>query len=267
MTPRVPLQSLRHFLLDMDGTVYLGEHAIPGAQVFIRYLRESGRRFLFLTNNSSTDAAHYHAKLLQLGFEARLEDIWTAGQATAHYLAAETACRRIFAVGTPFFEEELRLAGLEVVQDAPDAVVLGFDKTLTYEKLVGACHWLRQGLPYWATNPDRVCPTETDPVPDCGAIAALLEAATGRAPEYIGKPNRGMALAALSKLGAEPGETAMVGDRLYTDMAMAVAANLTGILVFSGETTPEMLADCPSKPDYAFDSVATLCEALRASLQ
>lgn len=265
MSPPVSLEDLRYFLLDMDGTVYLGGHSLPGAPEFVRYLHESGRKFLFFTNNSSTDAFHYHAKLVQLGFEAHPEEIWTAGQATAHYVASQTPCRRIFALGTPFFEDELRRAGLEVVQDRPDAVVLAFDKTLTYAKLEMACHWLRQGLPYWATNPDRVCPTETDPIPDCGAMAALIEAATGRVPEYIGKPNRGMAQTALARLGAEAEQTAMVGDRLYTDMAMASAAGLTGILVFTGETTSDMLAAAQTQPAYSYASVAELCEALRVA--
>lgn len=254
------LRALKYFLLDMDGTIYLGPHAITGAPEFIQYLRETDRKFLFFTNNPTKDAAQYSAKLKKMGIDAAPEDILTSGEATARYLVAETEFRRVCVIGTSSFEDELRRAGLEVVEEKPDAVVLAFDTTLTYAKLERAALFLAKGLPYIATNPDKVCPTEYGAIPDCGATAALLESATGRLPKYIGKPNAEMARMGMEKLGADPQHTAMVGDRLYTDMAMAQEADITSVLVLSGEAKREDIEGLG--PDYIFGSVAELREAL-----
>jgi len=258
------LESLNCFLLDMDGTVYLGPHPIDGAPEFIHFLRETGRRLLFFTNNPSSDAKAYSVKLQGMGIDAQPQDILTAGEATARYLLSETDYRRLCVLGTPSFEEELRRTGLEVTDEHPDAVVLAFDKTLTYAKLERACLLVRQGLPYIATNPDKVCPTEYGYIPDCGAMAALIEAATGRQPKFIGKPNPEMVRMGLAKLSADPQHTAMAGDRLYTDIEMAHRAGITSILVLSGETQPEDLQRVERKPDFVFPSLAELYHALRA---
>lgn len=257
------LRDIHHFLLDMDGTVYLGPNAIDGATDFIATLRAQGKHFLFFTNNPTKDAAAYAKKLRGMGIEVAPGDVLTSGEATARYLAVETPYRRVFAVGTPSFEEELRRAGLTLTGDAPEAVVLAFDTTLTYAKLERACLLLRAGLPYFATNPDRLCPTEYGYIPDCGATAALLEAATERTPQYIGKPNAAMIRMGLEKLGARVEDTAMVGDRLYTDMEMAFRAGAVPVLVLSGETTREQLAAAPRKPDYVFESVGEIARVLR----
>lgn len=258
------LSSIRHFLLDMDGTIYLGKNVIDGAPDFIRYLKASDRSFLFFTNNPSADAAQYSRKLERLGIEAAPSDILTSGEATTRYLADETSFRRVFVLGTPSFEAELKTAGFTLVNDNPDVVVLAFDNTLTYAKLEKACLFLRKGVPYIATNPDKVCPTDYGYIPDCGSMAALLEAATGRTPKFIGKPNPEMVQMGLRKLGATPQTTAMVGDRLYTDMEMAYRADITSILVLSGETTKKDLERAERKPDWTFESVAALRQALEA---
>lgn len=257
------LASLRAFLLDMDGTIYLGPHAIPGAPEFIAYLRNTGRRCLFFTNNCSTDAKRYSAKLASMGIDARSEDILTSGEATARFLMTETNYRNVYLIGTPSLEAELQAAGLMVNDGEPQAVVLAFDRTLTYSKLERACLLLREGLPYFATNPDKVCPTEYGYIPDCGSMAALLFESTGRKPKFIGKPNPEMVRMGLEKIGTTLENTAMVGDRLYTDMQMAYDAGITSILVLSGETKPEDLAHAAKRPDFIFDSVADLTEALR----
>lgn len=256
------LKPLRYFLLDMDGTVYLGPNPIEGAPEFIAYLRETSRPFLFFTNNPSSDASQYCAKLARMGIETTPDQILTAGEATARYLVSETPYRRVYVLGTPSFEEELRRAGLRIEDRDPEAVVLAFDKTLTYAKLEKACLFLRAGAPYIATNPDMVCPTEYGYIPDCGAMAALLEAATGRAPKFIGKPNAEMVRMGLEKLGASPETTAMVGDRLYTDMEMAHRAGIASILVLSGESTVEDVETAPRKPDHVLTSVKALHHAL-----
>jgi HAD superfamily hydrolase (TIGR01450 family) len=247
----------------MDGTIYLGPHPIPGSPQFVSYLRASGRRCLFFTNNCSTDASNYVRKLASMGIEATAEDILTSGEATARYLLTETTHRRVFLAGTPSLEAEFEAAGLSVNTDEPEAVVLAFDKSLTYAKLERACLLLRAGLPYFATNPDKVCPTEYGYIPDCGSMAALLYESTGRNPKYIGKPNPEMVRMGLEKIGAAPEETAMVGDRLYTDMQMAYDSGITSILVLSGETKVSDIPQTSRPPDHVFDSVAGIEAALR----
>jgi HAD superfamily hydrolase (TIGR01450 family) len=257
------LASLKYFLLDMDGTIYLGPHPIEGAVEFLRFLRESGRGRLFFTNNPTSDATQYSNKLRRMGIEAEPDDILTSGEATARYLVSETPYRRVYVVGMPSFEQELCRAGLDVSDQDPEAVILAFDKSLTYAKLEKACLFLRAGLPYIATNPDKVCPTEYGYIPDCAATAALIAAATDRTPcKYIGKPNPEMVRMALQKLGAAPETTAMVGDRLYTDMQMAYNSGITSILVLSGESTLEDVARAERKPDYVFASVREIQEAI-----
>lgn len=256
------LARLRNFLLDMDGTIYLGKNPIGGSKEFIDYLNASGRRHLYFTNNPSADAAQYAKKLAGMGIQAQPEDILTSGEATARYVVSETPYRKLFVVGTPSFEEELRRAGLEPATDGVDAVVLAFDKTLTYAKLERAALLLRTGIPYIATNPDKVCPTDYGYIPDCGATAALLFEATGRTPRYIGKPNPEMVRMALQKLDADVESTVMVGDRLYTDMQMAFNSSVSSILVLSGESTAEDVQRAERKPDFVFESVRELRKAL-----
>ncbi|GMV91128.1 MAG: haloacid dehalogenase [Candidatus Hydrogenedentota bacterium] len=258
-----PLQAIQTFLLDMDGTVYLGPHAIPGAPEFVRFLRDKGLRYLFFTNNSSSDAARYARKLSSMNVPATPSDVLTSGEATIRFLLEETPHRRIYVVGTPSFEAEVDASELERTDGDPEALILAFDRTLTYAKLERACLLLREGIPYYATNPDKVCPTEYGYIPDCASMAALLYEATGRKPEYIGKPHPTMVRMALSKLGAQPATTAMVGDRVYTDMQMAWNAGITSILVLSGETTERDLASLERQPDYIFPSVRELHAALK----
>ncbi|MEA3364183.1 MAG: HAD-IIA family hydrolase, partial [Candidatus Hydrogenedentes bacterium] len=252
-----------YFLLDMDGTLYLGANPIEGAVEFIRYLAETDRKRLFFTNNCSVDAAHYEQKLARMGIPATREDILTSGEATVRYLMNETPYRRVYVLGTPSFEAELIAGGLRLADEKPDAVLLAFDRTLTYAKLAKACAFLRDGAPYIATNPDKVCPTETGYIPDCGSMAALLFESTGRMPKYIGKPNPEMVAMGLQKLGGIPEETVMVGDRLYTDMQMAYDSGVTSILVLSGETKEADLKQAGRRPDFVFPSVNALHAALR----
>lgn len=249
----------------MDGTIYLGPHVIAGAREFVEYLRASGRGYLFFTNNSSASAKQYATKLASMGIQASPSEILTSGEAMVRFLLHHTEHRRVFVVGTPSFEAEVDAAGLVRTEDKPDAVILAFDRSLTYAKLERACLLLRAGVPYYATNPDKVCPTECGYIPDCGSMAALLCEATGRMPQFIGKPHAEMVRMGLEKLGAAPESTAMVGDRLYTDMQMAYDAHISSILVLSGETNQGDLAAAGRKPDYVFASVAELHAALEGA--
>ena len=251
------------FIIDMDGVVYHGNKLLPGTTEFLEWLRVQKKKFLFLTNNPTSDAARYAEKLRGMGIGAVPQEVLTAGAATADYLAHHTPYRRVFVLGTPCFEDELRRADIVPTEQDAEAVVLSFDTTLTYAKLKQACLLLKKGLPYIATNPDRVCPTEYGYIPDCGAMAALLAEATGgRMPLFIGKPAPEFARMAMERLGADPDSTAMVGDRIYTDMEMARRASMASILVLSGETTPEALDRAEWRPDFVFPSVRELRAAL-----
>lgn len=259
------LEGIRCFLLDLDGTIYLGDELLPGAAAFIAGLEERGLGYLFLTNNSSRDKGAYVQKLSALGIPVKGERVLTSGEATVAYLNGQKPGARVYLLGTPALAGELEAGGIEVVSgaDRPDFVVLGFDTTLTYQKLWQACDLVREGVEYVATHPDFNCPLAGGRfMPDAGAIAAFIQAATAARPKVIGKPNREMVDAALARTGTGPGETAIVGDRLYTDIAMGRGAGLTSILVLSGETGENDLAEAPWQPDHVFSSLAELAGVL-----
>lgn len=261
MTP-YPLDQIQCFLLDMDGTFYLGDQLLPGALELIGLLKQRGTRFLFLTNNSSKHRRQYAEKITRLGLPLSEELIFTSGEATAIYLARQKPGARLFVAGTPALEEELAAHGFNLCQDDPDFVVLGFDTTLTYAKLWQLCDLVRAGLPFIATHPDINCPTETGFMPDIGALIAAVAASTGRQPDVIiGKPHQPIVDAVVQKTGLPVQALAMVGDRLYTDIALG-AAGLTTILVLSGETHREELPDSPFKPDYVMENLAELAAKL-----
>jgi HAD superfamily hydrolase (TIGR01457 family) len=256
------LAEIQLFLLDMDGTVYLGSRLLPGSLDFLRYLGETGRDHLFLTNNSSRNAAHYAEKLTKLGWPAKPEEILTSGEATALYLGGLTPCARIYLLGTPDLETEFATYGFVLTDKNPDYVVLGFDMTLTYAKLVRACDLIRAGVPFIATHPDINCPTETGYIPDCGAMTALITASTGVKPKVIGKPNREIIDAMFRKKPVRRDQVAMVGDRLYTDIVMGHNAGVTSVLVLSGEAQEADIPAAPVKPDYVVEGLGALHKAL-----
>jgi HAD superfamily hydrolase (TIGR01457 family) len=256
---------IRCFVLDMDGTVYLGSRLLPGALEFIEYLRKTRRDFLFVTNNSSRHAGYYSNKLTKLGIDCDTANILTSGEATAFYLNTLKKGARIFLLGTPELEEEFQRQGFTLTGDAPDFVVLGFDKTLTYSKLVTACDWIRRGVPFIATHPDFNCPTESGYIPDCGAMAALISASTGVEPKVIGKPHREIIDMILRKKAYDPEQLAIVGDRLYTDMATGFNAHICTVLVLSGETKREDLRGASVQPQYVCRDLGELTERLMQS--
>ena len=257
------IQDVRCFLLDMDGTFYLGENLIPGSLDFIRRVEETGRDFLFLTNNSSHNADFYVQRLKRMGLNVGREKVLTSGEATAAMLLEEYPGKRAFVLGNGFLLEEMREAGVRVDQENPEIVVVGYDTTLDYKKMTAVCDFVRAGLPYIATHPDFNCPTETGFAPDIGAIMAFIEASTGRRADLVvGKPHTGIVQAALRRTGLQVGQMAMVGDRLYTDVETGLKSGMLSILVMSGETTPEMLAAYPHKPDLVFERLAEMIPLL-----
>lgn len=259
------LQDIKCFILDMDGTIYLGNQLLPGADEFLATLSRLNKEYFFLTNNSSRDKLAYVEKLKNMGISVAPEKVITSGEATALYLKAVKPQAKLFLLGTEALAQEFSRHGFSLVTktENPDYVVLGFDTTLTYQKLWDACDLLRQGVEYIATHPDFNCPLEGGRyMPDAGAMAAFIEASTGRVPKVIGKPHREIVDVVLARAGTPRGLTAVVGDRLYTDIAMGQEAGLVSILVLSGETQAGDLSESPFQPDYVFPSVAELASAL-----
>ena len=257
------LSTVRGFLLDMDGTFYLSDRLLEGALRFIDLLHEQRKEFLFLTNNSSKHRRQYAEKINRLGLPIPEELVLTSGEATALYLKKQLPRARLFVVGTPSLEEEFHQHGFRVVEQEPDFLVLGFDTTLTYQKLWKLCDFVRAGIPYLATHPDFNCPTETGWMPDVGAMIAFVKAATGREPDLVvGKPNRLIVDAAAVKMNLPISQLAMIGDRLYTDIALGQSSGIVTVLVLSGETKIEDLKDSPFQPDYTFQNLAGVADWL-----
>ncbi|MGQ9651889.1 MAG: HAD-IIA family hydrolase, partial [Phycisphaerae bacterium] len=227
----VDLSVIRHFALDMDGTIYKGEGLFDFTRDFLTRMTRLGIGYTFLTNNSSRSLKDYVLHLRQMGIEATADQIYTSALSTFDYLRREhPAVRRLFVLGTPSLRDEFAGAGFTVLADdeEPEAVVLGFDTTLTFPRLCQAAWWIKQGKPFIATHPDRVCPTDQPTVlVDCGSVCACLTEATGVKPLAVpGKPDPAMLIGILARHSLRPSELAMVGDRLYTDMVMAHRAGV-----------------------------------------
>ena len=247
------------FLLDMDGTFYLGDRLIDGSLSFIDRVQKTGRDFLFLTNNSSHNAAFYVERLHRMGLDVPRSKILTSGEATCEVISEKYPAKRAYVLGNEYLIEEFHEAGIPVDDANPEIAVIGFDTTLTYEKMRKICDLVRAGLPYIATHPDFNCPTENGFMPDIGAIIAFIEASTGRRPDLIvGKPNTGIVEAAVRRTHTAPAQMAMVGDRLYTDIETGIRSGMLSVLVMSGETTREMLASSATRPDYTFDRLCDM---------
>lgn len=246
ITPEVreKLSRLRHIALDMDGTIYLGSRLFPFTPGFLEDMRSAGIGYSFLTNNPTRSVADYIRKLEGMGIQASEDNMYTTSLAAIDWIK-ETypSARRLFLLGTPSMVTQFEKAGFvscaDDPADVPDVLVVAFDPTLTYERLCRAAWWASQGIPYVATNPDRVCPTDKPTVlVDCGSLQKCIEHATSRKPDIVlGKPDPTMLRGIMHRHGLKPDEIAMVGDRIYTDTAMAHNAGAVGVLVLSGETT------------------------------
>ncbi len=244
--------------LDLDGTVYMGDTLIPGAQDFLHYLREHGIRAYFLSNNSSRSKREYAAKLTGLGIPASEDDVLLSTDGVIAWLQARGVAD-IYAVGTRSMLEMMEQAGLRVDAADPAFVVLGFDRELTYAKLQKAALYLQRGVELLATHPDLVCPTPDGPIPDVGAMLALFEKATGKTAKLIfGKPNVEMVSHILGRHGASPAEAVMIGDRLYTDMELARRLGCDSILVLSGEAKAEDLKDLSWEPSLVVENLGAI---------
>lgn len=266
------LKACELFLFDMDGTLYLGDNVFPGAVELMEALPGLGKKYIYLTNNSSRAGADYVTRLQKMGFPCSAENVFTSGMATASYLKQFHPGQTVYLAGTKAFYRELYNYGIKLVNDenghteaqAADVVVQGFDTELVYEKLNKACHFLRRGSEFIAANPDWVCPMPEDEVlPDCGSICALLTASSGVEPKFIGKPNRRMVDLISSMVGIPNDKICCVGDRLYTDIAVAQNAGAVSVLVMSGETDENMLREAERRPDYVLSDVDELHTILK----
>lgn len=249
------------YLLDLDGTVYRGDRLLRGADSAIEQLRARGRRIAFVSNKPLYSRQDYARKLTKLGIPAAEPDVIHSSYILARHLATSTPNAKVFAVGEPPLLAELRSAGIELCEDPcqVEVVVVGFDRTLTYRKLNLAFQALRKGARFLATNADRTCPTEDGEIPDAGAVIAALEAATGRkVEEVLGKPSAHAVRVGLERLGLPAARCAMVGDRLETDIVMAVKNGLVSILTLTGVTSRAALQASPLRPDFVIEGLAEL---------
>lgn len=260
----IDLKRVRHVVLDMDGTLYSGARLFAQTVPFLEGLRKLGIGYTFLTNNTSRSKADYVKKLRGLGIEACEGEIYTPAESTIAYLRSNLPQAKALAIlGTPSLVQEFAEAGYAANWDAPDVVVVGFDTTLTYERLCRAAYWISTGLPFLATHPDLVCPTDEPTVLlDCGSLCACLTAATGRHPTVFGKPNPSILLELRDHLHLALDQMIMVGDRIYTDMKMAREAGIPAALVLTGETTAAQAAELREKPELIVADVGQLGELL-----
>ena len=229
----------KYFIFDMDGTFYLEDAMIPGAGDFVRSLAAKNLDYCFFTNNSSNSAQLCSQKLAKMGFHTPEERIVLSSDVAADYLVTHFAGKRVYLLGNERLTQDLLRAGVNLVQNEPDLILLGFDTTLTYEKINKTANWLAAGLPYYATHPDVNCPLKVGFMPDTGSMIALFEVSTGRKPEVFGKPMRHTVDYLVKRLNCKAEELVFVGDRFETDVAIGYNHGIPSVLVLSGATTLE----------------------------
>ena len=260
------IQNIKLFLFDQDGTLYLGNRLFPFTKELLETIRAAGKQYLFMTNNSSRSVADYVEKLAKMGISATKEDFMTSSQATAYYLYKYHPGKTLYVCGTRSLVSELQAEGFSVTTDLErvECIVMGFDTELTFRKLEDVSKLLltKPQLPYIATNPDLVCPTEFGSVPDCGSVCQMIFNATGRKPVVIGKPSPLMPQLAMDRAGVTSAETVVIGDRIYTDIKSGINAGTITVLVMSGETTEEILEASVEKPHYVLQDCGELIRML-----
>ena len=253
---------IRGLAIDMDGTVYKGMDAIPGAVDFVKEMNERDIPYRFVTNNSSRGCSYYHSKLRKLGFDVAKENILTSGIAAITFILRERPGRSVYPIGTESFIDEIKEYGVPIDDVNPDIVLLSFDTTITYEKINRAYHLILDGAEFIATHPDDLCPNETGFDVDIGQFIMMLEHLTGVKATVIGKPNRLLLDMAAAQMGIDAEDIAMIGDRLYTDIRMGYDNGIASVLVLTGETSLSDLDGSDVVPTYVLDSVADVIPRL-----
>ena len=271
------LSSIEGFIFDLDGTLYLGEAALPGAAETVSALRAEGKAVLFVSNKPLAPRQEYAAKLTRLGISAIPDDVLTSGYVLGFHLAQTAPGLDLYVVGEENLKEELRGFGLRVVEEFDEqsplevidpqgvnAVVVAFDRTLTYRKLNTAYQALVRGAHFFATNPDLTCPMPGGGIPDAGGTLAALEAMTGRKVELVaGKPSRLMMQVAMQRLNLPPQHCMLVGDRLQTDIAMGKMAGMRTALVLSGATSRSEALRAEPPPDLILETVGEVLDKMK----
>ena len=252
------LEDKQLFILDMDGTVYLGDEKYPETLPFLSRIRSAGKRYLFFTNNASRSPETYVTRLSNMGIPVTREDILTSGDVTLHFLKTQRPGQSVYIVGTQDLIQSFESEGIILNDQDPDIVLVSFDTTLTYEKLEKACRFIREGAEFLSTHPDLNCPVQGGFIPDSGAICALVTASTGVEPRYFGKPYPETLNMLMDTTGCSKEEMVVIGDRLYTEIAMGVQNGVDAVLVLSGETSQEDAEQSPIKPDFIVDSIGDL---------
>ena len=251
------LKDKKLFLMDMDGTLYLGDNLFDDTLDFLSYIKEIGGKYIFMTNNSSKGVDAYISKLSKFGIQSTADDFLTSTDATILYLKKK-GYKKIYAFGTQSFKKQLSDAGLNICderEDGIDCLCISNDNEMTFKKFEDACILLLDDIDYVATNPDWVCPTSFGYVPDCGSFCEMIYRCNGKRPKFIGKPEPEMALLSMEKTGYSKEETVVIGDRIYTDIACGVNAGISQILVLSGETTIDDVAKSDIKPEHVFKDI------------
>ena len=253
-------REVTNWLTDMDGVLIHEGHAIPGAQEFLERLKERGRRFLVLTNNSIYTPRDLRARLANAGLDVPEESIWTSALATAQFLNDQHPGGSAHVIGEAGLTTALHGIGYVLTDTSPDYVVLGETRTYSFEAITKAVRLIERGARFIATNPDPTGPSREGSLPATGAVAALITKATRAEPYYVGKPNPMMFRSALNQIDAHSEGTAMVGDRMDTDVVAGIEAGLLTYLVLTGSTRREEVERYPYRPNHIVGSVADLVD-------
>lgn len=260
MNNKKDINKIKLFILDMDGTFYIHNQIIEGSLDFIYKLKEADKKYIFYTNNSSKSSNDYIQKLADMNCNINNNEILTSGDVTIDYLKTYYPDSRIYLVGTKELGESFKKEGICLVDDNPDVVIVGYDTSLTYNKLGKACYYINKGAKFIATHMDINYPIEDGYIPDCGSICAAITISTGKKPKYMGKPSKETIDMIVKKTGCKRDEIAFIGDRLYTDVAAGVNNGSYGILVLSGETKLEDVYESDIKPHLIFESLNEMSE-------
>lgn len=256
------LKKVKCFILDLDGTVYLGDKILEGSLKFLEELEKDKIAFKFFTNNSSKNAKIYINRIKKMGYNLSDDKMLISNYVIINYIKENMPNKKVFVLGTQYLKDDFKQANINVVTDDADVVVVGFDTSLVYENVSKACAFIRNGAIFLGVNPDFNCPTEDGFIPDCGAICSMITASTGVIPEFFGKPSHHTLKYVLNNTGFKEEEIAFVGDRLYTDIAIGKDNNSVTILVLSGEAKLEDLVKSEIQPTLIFDSLGDVKNVL-----
>jgi HAD superfamily hydrolase (TIGR01450 family) len=271
------LRDTELFVLDMDGTFYLGDEILDGALDFLESVKRAGKKYIFFTNNSSVSSENYIEKLKKMNCHISKDMIMTSGDVMIRFIRSRYPDKSVYLLGTPELEKSFREAGVNlfeserdekaamshaICENIPDIVVVAFDKTLNYEKLSNACVYIMKGAKFLATHLDINCPVKEGFIPDCGAMCAAIELSTKVSPKFVGKPCKETVDMVVDATGVDASKISFVGDRIYTDVATGVNNGAMGVLVLTGECKLSEVPDSDVQPDVIFDSIKEMGELL-----